>query len=167
MSKTNVTLRFRAGVLVVATVTLALVHAAPALACDCSMRKPADALEQADLVFSGPVVSARLARPSEPDGEALTIVEFAIARSWKGRPIGRIVLHTQRNSVSCEGKDFIVGQRYLVFARKNSPQVSRRYPVPSGTVTYGVSMCGGTQAQAFGVTSPYEQELNRLVIQVR
>jgi hypothetical protein len=115
----------------------------------------------------GPVVSARLAEPSQPDGEALTIVEFAIARSWKGRATGRVILHTQRNISSCEGKDFLVGQRYLVFARKNTPEVSRRYSVPSGTVTYGVWMCGGTQSQRPGVTSPYEQELNRLLIQVR
>ena len=140
---------------------------ASAEACDCSMLRPAVALERADLVFSGPVVSARLARPSEPDGEALTIVEFAIARSWKGRPTGRVILHTQRNFYSCEGKDFLVGQRYLVFARRNTPEVSRRYSVPQGTVTYGVFMCGGTQAQRPNVTSDYEQELNRLPIQVR
>jgi putative hydrolase of the HAD superfamily len=41
------------------------------------------------------------------------------------------------------------------------------YPVPAATVTYGVSMCGGTQAQRLGATSTYEQELNRLLIQGR
>ena len=159
--------RLRTGVWVAALAVLSAIYAPPAFACDCSMARPAIALERADLVYSGPVVSARLARPSESDGEALTIVEFAIARSWKGKPTGRAVLHTQRNFASCDGKDFVVGQRYLVFARRNTPEVSRRYPVPAGTVTYGVSMCGGTQAQATGVTSAYEQELNRLLIQVR
>ena len=154
-------------VLVVCAAMAGLLYATPAFACDCSMRRPADALGDADLVFSGPVVSARLARPSEPVGEALTVVEFALARSWTGTPRRTVVLHTQRNSFSCEGHDFVVGQRYLVFARRNTAEVSRRYPVPVATVTYGVTLCGGTQAQRLGVTSAYEQELNRLLIQVR
>ena len=50
---------------VAAVVATGIVFPAPAQACDCSMARPAPALERADLVFSGPVVSARLARPSE------------------------------------------------------------------------------------------------------
>jgi hypothetical protein len=61
----------------------------------------------------------------------------------------------------------VTALRRADLARANRPDLSRRYGVAPGTVTYGVWQCSGTQYQRPGVTTPFEQELNRLVIEVR
>jgi len=70
--------------------------APPAFACDCNVKQVGDALDLADFVVSGIVTSIRLARVDQFGREAPTVVEIAIQRTWKGKAVPAMTLHTQR-----------------------------------------------------------------------
>ena len=138
--------------------------APPAFACDCNVKQVGDALDLADFVVSGIVTSIRLARVDQFGREAPTVVEIAIQRTWKGKTVPAMTLHTQRNSSSCVGFEFAVGDQYLVFATRNSEALTRRYGLPATSVTYGVTSCGGTTNSRDPVTRKREQELARILL---
>ena len=90
-------------------------------ACSCiPPRPPLEALERADAVFAGEVVSI-----SEPKGlfgswmasstDPVT-VEFRVSAVWKGESYETMLLETAWSSASC-GFDFVPGDRYIVYAR--------------------------------------------------
>ena len=95
-------------------------------------------------------------------GEAATVVEFAVLHGWKGVAAGTTTLHTQRNMVSCDGYEFVVGVTYLVFATENGPTQAERYHVSPSTKTYGVSLCGGTTVLWDARGRDREQQAQRL-----
>jgi hypothetical protein len=136
----------------------------PAFACDCNVKRVGDALDVADVVVSGIVTSIRLARVDQFGREAPTVVDIAIQRSWKGKAVQTVTLHTQRNSSSCDGFEFAVGDQYLVFAARNSEALTRRYGLPATSLSYGVTSCGGTTNSRDPVTRKREQELARLLL---
>jgi hypothetical protein len=116
------------------------------------------------VVVSGIVTSVRLVRTDQPLGEAPTIVEVSVQRSWKGTPAPTLILHTQRNLSSCNGFEFVVGDRYLVFATRNSAAVTQQYGLPSTTLTYGVTSCGGTSSGRNPITKKREQQLAEILL---
>jgi hypothetical protein len=134
--------------------------ASPVFACDCSLMPVRLALGSNDLVFSGVVTSVRLTQ-QQADGDGLTIVELSVQKSWKGAPMPLVRLHFHHNEAACEGYAFAVGQRYVVFAKRNMPGFSERYGMQS-TVTYGVTLCGGTSSQTNPLTRERERQLDAL-----
>jgi hypothetical protein len=148
-----------------AVIVAALLDANPVFACDCAAPPLADTFRAADVVFAGVVTAVRLPRPTEPDGEALTVVEIGVRKAWKGVRAQTVTLHTHRNLFSCDGHEFVVGQRYLVFAARNAPEISARYGLPRDAVTYGVTLCGGTLLEQLPLAREHERALDRLVSQ--
>ena len=107
-----------------AVIAVAALHssARPAHACSCiPPRPPLEALERADVVFAGDVVSI-----SEPKGlfgswlasstDPVT-VEFRVSAVWKGEIYETMVLETAWSSASC-GFEFVQGEQYIVYARE-------------------------------------------------
>ena len=136
----------------------------PAFACDCNPAPVDQAIRSADLVVSGIVTSVRLVRADQLLGEAATIVEVSVQRSWKGTPASKLILHTQRNLSSCNCFEFVVGDRYLVFASRNSATVTQQYGLPSATLTYGVTLCGGTSSGRNPITMKREHQLAEILL---
>jgi len=153
----------RPAVILVAAVAT-VVYGSPTFACDCAPAPVARALRDADLVFSGIVTSVRLAQKALSEGEALTIVELTPGKWWKGAPLQAVTLHTHRNLFTCEGYEFVVGESYVVFARRNTVGTAERYGLRPSTVTYGVTLCGGTTPQRTGPGGRLEEELDRLAV---
>ena len=134
--------------------------ASPVFACDCSLMPVRLALGSNDLVFSGVVTSVRLTQ-QQADGDGLTIVELSVEKSWKGAPMRLVTLHFHHNEAACEGYAFAVGQRYVVFAKRNPPGFSDLYRLGSA-LTYGVTRCGGTSLQTNPLTRERERQLDAL-----
>ena len=62
----------------------------------------------------------RLAFPSSHQGGSWSstdpiLVEFLVSEVWKGQPYETMFVTTRRSGASC-GFDFVLGQRYLVYA---------------------------------------------------
>lgn len=87
----------------------------PAFPCSCSPPSIPNAIERADAIFSGQVVSIDLM--DESFGWYGARVELRVFRGWKGRSGSRAVVFTEPSSAAC-GFPFRVGERYLVFARR-------------------------------------------------
>jgi hypothetical protein len=138
-----------------------------AFACSCDPAPVANALKAADIAFSGVVTSVRLAQQVLSEGEAPTIVESRMLRSWKNATANTVTLYTQRNLSTCEGYEFIVGERYVVFARRNSSKQASRYAVGPTAVTPGVGLCTGTSSFRMPATRERERQLLRLTSQQR
>jgi len=84
-----------------------------ARACSCAAPPPTEqALEDADAVFE--------ARPySLSADERWSRYGFDVDRVWKGAVGPRVEIVTSRHSASC-GRNFEVGTRYVIYARKNN-----------------------------------------------
>ena len=107
-----------------AVIAVAALHASARLAHACSCippRPPLEALERADAVFAGDVVSI-----SEPKGlfrswfESSTdpiTVEFRVNAVWKGKIHETLFIQTAWSSASC-GFEFVQGEQYIVYARE-------------------------------------------------
>jgi hypothetical protein len=108
-----------------------------ASACDCAGVPTSQYLRNADVVYTGRVVSIRA------DGQrfAWPEIEFGLDRTIKGRTDGkRFVLVTPAGKgVNCRGFDFVVGKKYLVFATGRDSETGQ----PG---TYGVNWCAGTMS---------------------
>jgi hypothetical protein len=94
-----------------------LASAKSSYACSC-IASPAPVKEQirgafsyADAVFSGEVVEIKES-PAEKD---TLLVKFKVAKSWKGNDQPELTIKTARDSAMC-GYNFMVGQKYLVYA---------------------------------------------------
>jgi hypothetical protein len=75
---------------------------ASVLACTCSEESVPDALEYADAVFAGTVKAVRMV--DEAKGwEPRVIVDFEVARVWKGQVGQSFTLHTNLEHSSCRG----------------------------------------------------------------
>ena len=110
------------GLLTVIAITALHISAKPAHACSCiPPRPPLEALERADAVFSGDVISI-----SEPKGlfgswlasstDPVT-VEFRVHSVWKGEIHETLFIQTAWSSASC-GFEFVQDERYIVYARE-------------------------------------------------
>lgn len=105
----------------VATVLLLAGSVRLAEACRCIVSGPAcQVFWRTDAVFDGTVVSIdRLPRDVEVGGRTISIndklVRFVARRSWKGVDAGPVEVVTGQGHGDC-GFDFVVGERYLVFA---------------------------------------------------
>ena len=111
------------GLLAVIAVAALHISARPAHACSCiPPRPPLEALERADAVFSGDVISI-----SEPKGlfgswlasstDPVT-VEFRVNSVWKGEIYETMFIETAWSSASC-GFEFVQGEQYIVYARED------------------------------------------------
>jgi hypothetical protein len=93
------------------TLLLALIPFTPAYACSCmAPGSAADALAQADAVFSGRVQSIET-----PGGYESLRVQIEIDKVWKGPVQAVIEVRTGRDSAGC-GFTFEQGKSYLVYA---------------------------------------------------
>ncbi|MDE2685876.1 MAG: hypothetical protein OXI16_00030 [Chloroflexota bacterium] len=91
-------------------------------ACSCVLpRPPLEALERADAVFAGDVVSISeskgmfgswLASSADP-----VTVEFRVNSVWKGEIHETLFMQTAWSSASC-GFEFVQGEQYIVYARE-------------------------------------------------
>ena len=142
-------------------IALLVPHSSLALDCDPA---PVDrALVESDLVFAGLVTSVRLGDPNHRDREPATIVDFKVLRAWKG-PQGRTAtVHTNRRPWLDEGYGFLVGEAYLVFALRNTPEVARMLRLRLDSRAFVVRSCGGTTSFRTPYTSNREHQLRALI----
>lgn len=73
-----------------------------ALACTCSEQSVPDAFEHADVVFAGTVKAVRMVDDAK-GWEPRAIVDFDVARIWKGEVGQSFTLHTNLERSSCQG----------------------------------------------------------------
>jgi hypothetical protein len=133
--------------LILAFIVFLLIGGSTAQACDCVGPRGKAALDNAKVAFSGKVLKIRyLDRRESIVGEPRIIVTFQVYRVWKGRPKSTIVLHTVLNKGSCNGYWFKEGEEYLVFARANDHDETRRFAGAKHTL--GVGTCSGTSLLA-------------------
>ena len=98
--------------------TLLVVHPETSHACSCLPKDPPSlALEEADAVFVGRVVSLRYVEREDGMVNSLdpVTVEFDVSMVWKGPNSKTLRLTTRRTTVSC-GYDFVEGVEYMVYA---------------------------------------------------
>ena len=92
----------------------------PASACSCLQTSVTDAFAQADVVFTGRVVSIRLGNPLEPGVISTAdpvLIALDVSGYWKG-PVSRVItVTTRRSEMSC-GFTFQTGRDYLIYAYK-------------------------------------------------
>ena len=111
-------LYFLAALFVVGALPL-LAYPQPAQACSCAdPGSPSEAMEWADMVFTGQVSSMTINRESPVilSGADLVTVEFQASQVWKGPQRELLSVTTEWSEVSC-GYEFEEGGRYLVYAR--------------------------------------------------
>ena len=96
---------------------LVLVTAAPAAACTCvESPPPAEALEQADLVFTGTVTKVETIDTGRGGRTFPQVaVRFDVDDVYKGRSGAKTVIETAESSAAC-GYTFEEGVTYLVYA---------------------------------------------------
>jgi hypothetical protein len=95
---------------------------ASALACTCSEQSVPDALEHADVVFAGTVKDVRMVDDAK-DWEPRVIVDFDVARVWKGEVGQSFTLHTNLEHSSCRGMGNSLakpGEVLLVYANSGA-----------------------------------------------
>ncbi|MBI4341594.1 MAG: hypothetical protein HY598_04870 [Candidatus Omnitrophica bacterium] len=103
-------------------------------ACSCEKPSMVVELKRASMVFIGQVMRIKQTGEQNSFHESKVIVTLNPTRFWKGpQDTRRVVLHTVRNQVSCDGFWFEDGKTYLVVAHQQ----------PDGTV--GTSFCSGTE----------------------
>ena len=101
-----------------------LFGASTALACTCSELSVRDARKNADVAFAGKVESVTAIDPLT-DWEPRLIVQFRVARVWKGPVDATFEMHTSYESSSCGGfpRELLSGNKTLLvygFGRKAS-----------------------------------------------
>lgn len=128
-------------------------------ACSCLSSGPAcQAFWRTDAVFDGTVLSIeQISREQEIAGRTMSfpnkLVRFDAHRSWKGVDAGPVEVITGQGGGDC-GFDFVVGERYLVFAHK-SPTDGRLY----------ASICSLTQRFAAGSDAAmFLESLSKLTV---
>lgn len=94
-----------------------LIGASQVSACSCPVPPPpGEALDQADVVFSGRVVNY-IDQPEGPKVSSADLVKakFNVSKIWKGPQETTFVVSTARHSLSC-GYSFEKGTEYIVYA---------------------------------------------------
>lgn len=88
----------------------------PAFACSCTEPPPpAEAFEDADVVFSGKAVEIKKETSNQVSSASPMPVKFDVQRVWKGTAEKTITISTALSSASC-GYEFEYGKTYLVYA---------------------------------------------------
>lgn len=72
------------------------------LACTCSEQSVPDALAYADVVFAGTVTAVQMVDDAK-SWEPRVIIDFDVARVWKGEVGKSFALHTNLEHSSCRG----------------------------------------------------------------
>ncbi len=121
--------RWRNALIAPLVVTAAL-SVRQATACSCVGLATTAYLRDSDIVYTGTVTAIRNGRPE---------IEFRVERVIKGpvRPRRFLLSAPINNGGSCDGFNFEVGKKYLVFANARNSAAG----LPG---TYGVNLCGGT-----------------------
>jgi hypothetical protein len=136
-----------------------LVACSPALAeaCSCMLAGPAcQAFWQTDAVFDGTVVAIeQTTRPELIHDTTFPVrekvVKLSARRSWKGVDPGPVEVVTGLGDGDC-GFDFVVGERYLVFARRR--QTDGRLSASICTLTQPFSPTGDATTFVESLTKP-------------
>jgi hypothetical protein len=168
-------MRPRFAVVVVALVALLTLNATVSLACSCMLSGPAcQAFWPTGAVFDGTVVSIeQIPREMEIAGRTMSfhdkLVKLDAHRSWKGVDVGPVEVVTGQGGGDC-GFDFVVGERYLVFAHKGPTDgrlhasictLTQRFAAASDAVTFLDSLskpsAGG---RIFGSVELFSRKLN-------
>ncbi len=115
-------------------ILLMAIAAPPAFACSCANLTPADAAGRADVVFTGVVISFKVAHPNAPSTSSMDHVDvgFQVEAVLKGSVAANQQVRTAASDVSC-GFPFEAGQRYTVFGQLQGTTVM-------------VDLCNGTTA---------------------
>ena len=96
-----------------------LAYPQPAQACSCAdPGSPSEAMEWADMVFTGQV-SSMTGNPKSPvilSSADLVTVAFQVSQVWKGPQSELLTVRTEWSEVSC-GYEFEEGGKYIVYAR--------------------------------------------------
>lgn len=112
-----------------------LLSVAPVFACSCAAElSPAQAAQQADVAFTGVVISLKLSHPNWPLTSSMDPVDvkFRVDAVFKGTVALSQNARTAASDASC-GFPFEAGQRYTVFGRLYG-------------ATVVVDLCNGTRA---------------------
>jgi hypothetical protein len=117
--------RLRAAIALLSLACVAAVQfwSAPALACSCLQRSPAEAYEQAVAVFEGHVIDLQRLEPAAGQQIPELKVRFAVVRSWKGMEQEQVELTTASDSAGC-GVPFTKDGDYLVYASASANGLS-------------------------------------------
>ncbi len=84
-------------------------------ACSCAgPQNPEVALDQADAVFSGKVLEIKKDNPFGGYSKPNVLIE--VTKTWKGVSESQVIIVTGQGGGDC-GFDFVIGQKYLVYAR--------------------------------------------------
>ena len=94
------------------------------------------ALQAADVVIEGRVVTAGAANPEEGSGATVSTVRITVNRVWKGEVASAV---TVRQHWTAEDIPLETGRRYLVFARYRSDGKLIVAPVCEGTRPWPIS----------------------------
>lgn len=121
---------------------------APAYACTCAIIDTEAAAGYADTIFSGTAVDRReslvgadgIRSSADP-----AYYRFEVDKAWKGDAYEKTTLSTEMSSESC-GADFKMGEKYLVFARKDGAMLT-------------TGLCSGNQSYAAGIEPAAIQQL--------
>jgi len=111
-----------------------------ARACTCVPFTPIEAMERADAVFHGRVTRMRWIEAPDPDAFDAEVT-FQVFDWWKGPEGPTFTLHTAGGPTLCDFP-LVVGERYLVFAKEESPGHFIRPPC-SGTHEYNADFARG------------------------
>ena len=153
-------------------------------ACSCAMPPTArDALNSADAVFSGTVVSVTQVNQNLSGGTNATSypsneVVFSVISVWKGVLRPQIILRTGSGGGDC-GYTFTPGDTYLVYAYSSNPGSPAFYvgntliEIPLTPRQFGTSICTRTAPLAMAAadlaqlgpgTQPTQQDVLNLVL---
>jgi len=99
-------------------VTVALCWSAPARACKCSPRSPAEAAQAASDIFEGRVQTLSATTAEDPNVPAPMLVELAVVRRFKGADAERLQVRTRADGAAC-GYAFERDKSYLVYAHQD------------------------------------------------
>jgi hypothetical protein len=125
-------------------------------ACSCAVSgSPAEALDRADAVFAGEVVSVRVGRSSLLTYSSAdpVSVKFNVSRVWKGPRSDTITIKTVRSEVSC-GYEFEEGRKYVVYARNGETGLCSRTAGLENAVADLAALGEGWQPDADSVRLP-------------
>ncbi|WP_172252584.1 hypothetical protein [Saccharibacillus deserti] len=124
----------------------------PAYACTCAIIDTEEAAGYADTIFSGTAVDRRESPIGSDGGRSSAdpvYYRFEVDTAWKGEAYEKMTLSTEMSSESC-GADFKMGEKYLVFARKDGNMLT-------------TGLCSGNQSYAAGVDPAAVQQLGEPV----
>lgn len=139
----------------VLTLLLLLGTQVPALACTCSEQTVPDALADADVVFAGTVAAVRMVDDAK-SWEPRVIVDFDVARVWKGEVGKSFALHTNLEHSSCRGIWSSLakpGEVVLVYANRST-----------GAEWKGNAQGGARNARSFTLRGDRRRVANRRLL---